>query len=102
MSCLPRLKMLVMQVLLTGYLVLGYPFMLVRIPPSGTGVPVGSLFLALALLTTNLPAVLSRMGCVVRLAPFLIWWCYGLGRALIDSTDHGLWALRDASQVIDS
>jgi hypothetical protein len=38
----------------------------------------------------------------INLTPFLIWWCFGLGRAIVDGFEHGIWAFRDAAQVIES
>ena len=51
--------------------------------------------------TINIPVVLKRMSHSVNLIPFMIWWGYGLGRALLDSREYGEWALRDAAQVVE-
>jgi hypothetical protein len=42
------------------------------------------------------------MSTVVRIAPFLIWWSYSIGRAIVATPEHGFWALRDASQALES
>jgi hypothetical protein len=42
------------------------------------------------------------MGKVVCLAPFAIWWIFCIGAALSAVPEYGLWALRDASQALDS
>jgi hypothetical protein len=42
------------------------------------------------------------MGLAINLTPFLIWWSFGLGRATVDGIEYGIWALRDAAQVIES
>ncbi len=85
------------------YLLLNYGFMQVRVPPvAGGGVPVGEIALALALLSLNHIAVLSKLRTVALVFPFLLWWTYGLGRAMAGMADHGIWALRDATHVIES
>jgi hypothetical protein len=99
---LPEIKRRILFALLAGYLLFDYAFMQVRIPPSGMGVPLGEIFLLFALVTTDLPLALIRMSAAVYLLPFLVWWTFGLVRAVADSLHHGFWALRDASQVIES
>jgi hypothetical protein len=88
--------------LLAGYFVLNYSFMQLRLPPSSVGVPLGEIFLLLFLATCNLPLIMGRLGQMVTLAPFLAWWSYGIGRAVVDSFGNGLWAFRDATQVLES
>jgi hypothetical protein len=99
---LTEIKRRVLLALLAGYLVFDYAFMQVRIPPSGMGIPLGEIFLIFALVTTDLPLALIRMSAAAYLLPFLVWWAYGLGRAVTDSFHHGFWALRDANQLIES
>ena len=85
------------------YLILNHGFMQLRIPPTtGGGVPVGELTLLIAFLTFNHLVVLSRLHATVYLAPFILWWGFGLGRAMLAVPEYGMWALRDASHVIDS
>jgi hypothetical protein len=94
-------KMRVLLALLGFYLLFNYAFIQIRLPP-GFGIPLGEIFLVFALLTTNVPLVLSRMGAVAPLIPFLIWWGLALGRMTIDVLHYGFWALRDATQAIES
>lgn len=82
---------------LAGYIMFNYGFMQLR-----AGIPLGDMALILCLATINIPVVLTRMTGVVNLTPFLIWWCFGLGRAIVDGFEYGIWALRDAAQVIES
>lgn len=89
-------------VLIGGYLILNYPFMQLRIPPVGFGVPLGELLLILILLTTDVPRVLARMNGVVLLLPFLIWWGWGSIRLVFDATSTGFWAFRDSTQLVES
>src|SRR3546814_15362011 len=67
----------------------------------GFGVPLGELMLVFVLLGLNIPRVLSRMSAAAILAPFLLWWGWGLTRLVFDAAAHGAWALRDATQLID-
>lgn len=89
-------------VLVAGYLVSAYPFMQLRIPPTGFGVPLGELLLAFVLLTLNLPLVLARLGTVISLAPLLLLWAFGFTRLIIDTIREGQWALRDGTQLIET
>src|SRR3546814_13174763 len=68
----------------------------------GFGVPLGELMLVFVLLGLNIPRVLSRMSAAAILAPFLLWWGWGLTRLVFDAAAHGAWALRDATQLIES
>jgi hypothetical protein len=96
------LKGRILLLLLGGYLVFDYAFMQLRVPPSGFGVPLGELFLVCALLTTNILTVLPTMGRAVSMAPFVLWWGFGFARLLADSLERGIWAFRDATQLIES
>jgi hypothetical protein len=89
-------------VVLAGYLIFNYPFMQLRIPPTGFGVPLGELILVVVLLSTDLPRVLLRMNATVYLFPFLIWWSWGLARFVFDTASQGFWAFRDSTQLIES
>ena len=84
-ASLQRMKVSALLFLVAGYLVFAYPFMQLRIPPTGLGVPLGELALVAILLTVNIPSVLSRLGTIVALAPFVFWWGWGFARLL-----HGI------------
>lgn len=101
-TALDRLKVSTLLVFVGGYLILAYAFMLLRIPPTGFGIPLGELLLIVILLGIDLPRVLSRMGAAVLLTPFLLWWGLGFGRLAFDIIDRGFWALRDATPLIES
>jgi hypothetical protein len=92
---------LVIGAVVTLYVVLNAGFMQIRLPP-GSGVPLAELALILGLLTINYTAVLGRMATVIGLAPLMIWWGWGGLRLLLDVRGHGMWALRDATQLIES
>jgi hypothetical protein len=97
-----RFKVTAFLVVLAGYLIFTYPFMQLRIPPVGFGLPLGELLLIVILLTTDVPRVLLRMNALVFLLPFLLWWGWGLARFILDTVDRGFWALRDSTQLIES
>lgn len=85
------------------YLVLNYGFMLLRIPPTGgAGVPIGELVLLLTLITINYKKLLPILFGIVFAYPFLLWWVLGISRAFIAFPEYGMWALRDATHVLES
>jgi O-antigen ligase len=87
---------------IAGYLLLNMSFQQMRIPPVGPGVPIGELVLMVMFLGLNIPRVIRQLNRVVWILPLLIWWIYGICRSLSAVPQHGMWALRDASQVLDS
>jgi hypothetical protein len=101
-TTLDRLKVSILLTLLAGYFVLGYAFMLLRIPPTGFGIPLGELLLVFVLIGIDPRRILSRMNAAVMLAPFLLWWVWGLGHLAFNTAERGYWALRDATQLIES
>ena len=85
------------------YLLFNWGFQQVRIPPvAGGGLPVGEIVLFMTLATINYTRTLGLMASTVYLLPFVIWWFFGVGRALVDFSVHGAWALRDAAHVMES
>jgi hypothetical protein len=77
--------------------------MQLRIPPTaGVGVPIGELVLLLTLLSINYAKLLPKLFSLVFAYPFLVWWGLGIGRALMGVPEYGMWALRDATHVLDS
>jgi hypothetical protein len=101
-TSLASIRLTVLLVLIAGYLVVGYPFMQLRIPPTGFGVPVGELALAALLLSLNWPLVLARIGTLVPLLPLLLWWGWGFARLVVDGIREGPWAFRDGTQLIEA
>jgi O-antigen ligase len=96
-----RNNVLLVTVLL--YLLFNWGFMQLRIPPVvGGGLPLGEIVLLLALLTINYTRVLGRLSLTVALVPLVVWWSFGVGRAMFDFSVHGTWALRDAAHVLES
>lgn len=86
-----------------GYLLFNWGFMQIRIPPvAGGGIPIGEITIFLFLITLNYTGVLGRLSQTVYVLPFLIWWTFGVGRAMFDFMNHGVWALRDAAHVLES
>ncbi len=91
----------VLPLMLAGNILFSWAFSQVRIPPSG-GVPFSELVMIMCFFTFSTGAVLQEMGKVVFLAPFAIWWFFCIGSALSAVPEYGFWALRDASQALDS
>ncbi len=87
-----------------AYLILNSGFMLVRFPPgTSVGVPVAELIVLffLVFLVFDLRR-LQGFAVVAPLTPLLIWWTVGTLQAFRGLELHGIWALRDASHLIDS
>lgn len=91
---------LALALVLAGNLVMGWSFTQLKAP--GLGVPVGEFFLLVGLLFLSTKDSLREIGSVVHLLSILAWWGYTIGSAALFTSDYGLWALRDASQAIDS
>ena len=78
--------------------------MLIRIPPvAGGGVPVGEILLIVwfCFLIKDLKW-LPLFANNIIFVPFLMWWALGIGRVLWALPEYGMWALRDATHVIES
>lgn len=98
-----RFRNTTLLVIVLLYLLFNWGFQQVRFPPvAGGGLPIGEIVLFLSLATINHARLLGRLGHAVYLLPFLLWWAFGLGRAVVDFSMYGLWALRDAAHVIES
>lgn len=86
-----------------GYLLFNWGFMQLRVPPGGGGgVPLGEIVLILSLATLHYGALLNRLSNTVLIVPFVLWWGYGVVRVLQGFNEHGMWALRDGVQVVES
>ncbi len=84
-------------------MIFNYGFMLVRIPQiKGGGIPIGELTLLIGLVTTNVSIVLLRLSKVIVLAPFIVWWIIGFCHAFLGISKYGMWALRDATHLLES
>jgi hypothetical protein len=84
-------------------MILNYGFMQLRIPPiEGGGIPIGELTLIISLATTNVFIVLSRLSKIILLSPFIGWLILGFFHAYWGILNYGMWALRDATHLIES
>jgi hypothetical protein len=101
-TSLASIRLSVLLFLMAGYFVIGYPFMQLRVPPTGLGVPLGELALAGLLVAINWPLVLARIGTVIPLLPLLLWWGWGFARLVADGIREGPWAFRDGTQLIEA
>src|ERR1700730_9279354 len=88
----------VLSIIVAGNLILGSAFAQIGLG----GIPINELVLLCCLAATNIAVVLAEIGTVINLSPFLVWWIYYIGRAIFDVPEYRLWALRDASQGLDS
>lgn len=95
---LTRWRDTLLLILIGLYFLLNYSFMLVRIGP----IPVGELVLLLSLLLIDHRKTLPRFAKSALMIPFVIWLSVGFGHLLMGLPGHGMWALRDASHVIES
>src|SRR5262249_53966806 len=102
MSRFDRFRATAFLLVLAGYILFNYPFMQLRIPPVGFGLPLGELLMLVVLVTSDLPLILLRMNATVMLLPFLVWWGWGLSRFVYDTTTQGFWAFRDSTQLVES
>jgi O-antigen ligase len=102
-SWMETLRNVTVLVVVCLYLLFNWGFMQLRVPPTaGSGLPIGEMVLMMYLVTINYSGVLGRLSQTVAILPFMVWWTFGLGRAMFDFTQHGAWALRDAAHVLES
>jgi O-antigen ligase len=88
--------------MVAGYLTLSAAFQQLRVPPFGSGVPIGEVALLVSFFLLNPLVVLPRMAKQAWLLPLIVWWIFSIPRALFDISVGGMWSLRDASQPIES
>lgn len=98
MIMLSRVRNNIVLVTIWLYLLLNYGFMQIRF----LSVPVGELVLLLSLATINYKVVLPKFLNNRYIIPLLIWWGVGLGHILWNLPQYGIWAIRDASHIIES
>lgn len=91
-------KIYLIFILVYGNLFLGWSFQNLTI----LGIPINETVLILLLISINVPRVLNELRIVVNIFPFILWLLYGLFLIVLGFTQHGIWALRDGSHVIDS
>lgn len=88
---------------LAGDLLLTAGFMLLRLPPSGPGVPVNEMVLVLALAALCLGG--RGLGAVTAAPGFPALyglWMLAAGHLILDLPAHGAWAIRDAANILES
>lgn len=76
--------------------------MLVRLPIGTSGIPLGEIVLIFVLLTIHYPSTLPHLSLVFPVLLLFFWWSYIAMRVLSGISTYGLWALRDASNVMES
>lgn len=82
----------------SGLLLFNYGFMQLRI----ASIPLAEIVLLLFLLTANLPKLLARFSYTLNTVPIYLWWLFGLSSAGYYLAINGIWALRDASHIIET
>lgn len=103
MSLLFRIKDKLLLIVIGMYLLFNSGFMQIRFPAvAGGGIPIGEIVLLLALISIDYKNLIPLLSRAIFLLPFLIWWGYGLSRMLYDSFEHGMWAFRDGTHIIES
>lgn len=104
MSGLQNARFYLALTIVSLYMLLEAAFMLVRIPPgSVAAVPTGEILIIIFALTLVLDR--GNFGPFFRaipLAPIAIWWSIGFTQLLIGFLEHGFWALRDGTSLVES
>ena len=83
-------------------LLFNYGYMQVRIPPIGFGIPTGELLLVFYLCSFTVLGAIRHLSKQILIVPCLVWWFLGMVRALMGVPKYGVWAIRDATHVIES
>lgn len=97
-----RARMVLLILALYG--ILNQGFMLMRLPPGGEiGVPAAEL-LVLLFASTFIFEIrrVTSFAMVAPVTPLLVLWLVGVTNALIGLQANGIWALRDASHLVDT
>lgn len=92
----------ILLLVIGSYLVLNYGVMVIRIPPTSVGLPLGELAIIFFLLTIHYQSSIYNFKTIFPINLLMIWWGYILLRTLAGFTECGIWAFRDATNVIES
>lgn len=65
-------------------------------------VPFSEIVLVVFLATSSLLVVTGRFFSIVNPAPFFVWWAFGAISVTYYFLEYGIWALRDATNLIES
>ena len=87
----------IFTIIILGNLFLGTAFQNISIYQF----PINEVILLFFLIFTRVLPSLKKINRTLNITPFLIWMLYG-GIYIIFSLDKGIWAMRDASQNIDT
>ncbi|MDH3768313.1 MAG: hypothetical protein OES99_07660, partial [Gammaproteobacteria bacterium] len=99
---LVRYRNAIVVAVVATYLLLNYGMQVVKIPPGRYGVPVGELCLVFALVFCRHRFVLPLFASTGVFWAFGAWWFLGAMHLIRAVPEHGFWAFRDASQLIES
>lgn len=104
MSGLQNARFYLALTIVSLYMLLEAAFMLVRVPPgSVAAVPTGEILIVIFALTLVLDR--GNFGAFFRaipLAPIVIWWSIGFTQLVSGFLEHGFWALRDGTSLVES
>jgi len=81
-----------------GLLLFNHGFMQIRIG----AIPLAEIAIVFFLITANTRKIAVRFSSVINPAPFFLWWMFGISSAFYYFTVNGIWALRDATNIIES
>ena len=104
MSGLQNARFYLALTIVSLYMLLEAAFMLVRVPPgSVAAVPTGEILIILFALTLVLDrGNFTAFFRAIPLAPIAIWWAIGFTQLVIGFLEHGFWALRDGTSLVES
>lgn len=86
------------------YMLLDGAFMLVRLPPgTAAGIPTGELLIAFFFFSVAVDLnLLTPFLRSVPIVPLVVWWLVGTTQLIIGLGQHGFWAFRDATSLIEA
>lgn len=85
-----------------GLLILNYGFQMIRIPPSGIGLPLAEVMLVLVLFKSNIVVLLKKLRTVINVHIFILFFLYGVIRVFLNYFDYGILAIRDGLPIFES
>lgn len=100
----PVFRLNLTLLLVSLYMLLDAAFMLIRVPPgSVSAIPMGELLIIFFFITVagDLKYVTPFFRSV-PFVPLVIWWLVGATQLVLGLGEHGFWALRDATSLVES
>ncbi len=85
-----------------GLLLFNYGFQMIRVPPSGIGLPLAEIMLAFVLLKANVAVMFRKLRTIFNVEVFVIYFIYFSIRVFFGYLDNGISAVRDGLPVFES